>query len=635
MLKDATKWIVEDGRLLLRHGSDSFCPSAEEIFLCEFRGRENIRNLTVQSTPSGDLPDIEFERFRAELAVDITLFGDHSTRAHIDFVVKRNGNIYRLADFPDLDYVLTENIWLPLDPNEVEEIGRILHEFDISAPGPVPLGAAIGLASRYPDICTISQEPIQSCTNSSGAACAESLVAVNATLYPYQATGVKWLSDMANEGLGCILADEMGLGKTLQIIAVLTKFKSHGASLIVCPATLLENWRREIAKFAPSLDVLVHSGPCRTGFPDHLASHDIVISSYETLAKDLSIFEQTEWNFAILDEAQAIKNPYAKRSLATRGLKRKHSIAVTGTPVENKLRDLWALLDFTNVGMYGERAKFEASFTDRPEDAEMLESLVSPFILRRKVAEVADDLPPRMEISQAVPLDIDLEKRYENLREECAQKYIGNASLVSLVLLRRFCAHPSLVTKWQEKPEKFPKLARLLEITDEIAELGRKGLIFASFTKAIDIVEKTVAERTGVWAAHIDGRVPVSERQGIIDEFSHIDGAAFLVLNPKAAGTGLNITAANHVIHYTPEWNPAIEDQATARAHRRGQEKTVIVHRLYAADTVEEIMQERLDRKRIIADAAIVGTTGESIDNADIVRALLHAPNRKIGGDGE
>mgnify|MGYP001206757698 CR=1 FL=1 len=438
---------------------------------------------------------------------------------------------------------------------------------------------------------------------------------------------------IASEGLGCILADEMGLGKTLQVISLAVSEIQAGRSriLIIAPATLLENWRREFLKFAPLTKTLVHRGAERTAFKSDLLSAQVIITSYDTIIRDIPLFKAIEWDVIALDEAQAIKNPDAKRTDFVKQLCRRCAVAITGTPVENRLTDLWSLMDFALPDYLGSRADFERRFENTPEHAEWLEPLVTPVMLRRRVADVAQDLPERIEVPQVVELDPVAVSQYDQLRREISEQYGVTASLVSLTKLRMYCTHPNLVlTPVTDPASVSSKYQRMLEILEEVFSCNEKVLIFSSYSEMIDLLLHDVQKRfSGVYSDWIDGRVEVPSRQPKVDRFSEAGGPGFLVLNPKAARTGLNITAANHVIHYNLEWNPAIEDQASARAYRRGQDKPVTIHRLFFADTVEEIINERVERKRELVRSAVVGTEGESDDYEDIMRALSVTPSAK------
>lgn len=456
---------------------------------------------------------------------------------------------------------------------------------------------------------------------------------VDACLYSYQLLGWRWLKFLLSEGSGGLLADEMGLGKTLQIIAVLSDAGGGPLrpSLIVAPGSLLENWRREISKFAPRLKVLKHHGPFRTGRPGDLSEYDIVVTSYDVVVGDNSLLNMIRWKVIVLDEAQFIRNPSAQRTKAVKHLQRDAGLAVTGTPIENRLLDVWSILDFVFPGYLGDAESFGKQFLNNADGAVQLEPLISPLMLRRRIAEVAQDLPPRIDIPQLVELDESEAAEYDAERERIFAEYGSAATLVALTSLRRFCAHPCLLGRdsYTADPLIFSKFRRLHEIIEEIFERGEKVLVFTSFTAMADIIARHVMRGFGAFAGVIDGRLPIEERQPMIDRFSSIMGGAALVLNPKAGGSGLNIVAANHVIHYNPEWNPALEDQASARAHRRGQELPVTVHRLLIADTVEDVVNDRLTRKRTLSNAAIVGIEGKDEDYGDIVAALSRSPSKQ------
>lgn len=458
-------------------------------------------------------------------------------------------------------------------------------------------------------------------------------VGINAPLYPYQLAGWRWLRFLLSEGIGGLLADEMGLGKTLQVIAALSDPGGAPISpaLIVAPGSLLENWRREFSRFAPRLKVLKHHGPQRTGSPADLQDVDVVITSYDNAVSDNSLLNMIHWRAVILDEAQFIRNPDAQRTKAVNRLRREVGLAMTGTPVENRLLDLWSIINFVLPDHLGNKNEFEAQFTDDVDGATRLEPRVSPLMLRRRVSEVAKDLPPRIDIPQVIELEEHEANAYEEERQRIKADYGAAATLVALTSLRRFCAHPSLMggTLATSDPMSFSKFRRLDEIIEEIFARGEKVIIFTSFTAMADMIARHVETRFGMFAGVIDGRLDIDERQPLIDRFGLVSGGAALVLNPKAGGSGLNITAANHVIHYNPEWNPALEDQASARAYRRGQELPVTVHRLLIADSVEDVVDERLTRKRLVSNKAVVGIEGNDRDYGDIVAALDRSPSSR------
>ena len=541
--------------------------------------------------------------------------------------------LYR-ADL-DRGHVAVDGMWYPIDPDTNNELSELLADCNDDA-GPISslkffLSLKKAAASGMPVEDLTKDEtvsPLAFVPQND-----DQPVGVEATLYPYQLSGWRWLKFLLSEVGGGLLADEMGLGKTLQIIALLSDSGGQplSPSLVVAPGSLLENWRREFEKFAPQLRVLKHHGPFRTGRPNGFSQYDVVVTSYDIAVGDSSLLNMVAWKALVLDEAQLIRNPKAKRTKAIKRLRREASLAVTGTPVENRLSDVWSIIDFVKQGYLGDISSFEQTFGDDTDGAKLLEPLISPLILRRRVAEVAQDLPPRIDIPQILELDSEEAGFYEAERERIAQEYGAAATLVALTSLRRFCAHPSLMG--QSFPVSdllaFSKFRRLDEIVEEIFEKNEKVLIFTSFTAMADLISHHIKNRFGMFVGVIDGRLPIDNRQLLIDEFSAVSGGAALVLNPKAGGAGLNIVAANHVIHYNPEWNPALEDQASARAHRRGQKLPVTVHHLIIADTVEEVVDERLSRKREISSAAVIGSGGKDEDYTDIVTALSRSPSRK------
>jgi SNF2 family DNA or RNA helicase len=351
--------------------------------------------------------------------------------------------------------------------------------------------------------------------------------------------------------------------------------------------------------------------------------------SYETMAGDISLFRRVAWNVVALDEAQNIKNPDTRRTKRAKELPKRVGIAITGTPVENRLRDLWSLSDFALPGHLGTLREFEQRFPDTETGATDLEPLVSAIMLRRRVRDVASDLPPRIDIPVALAMDPSSAAAYEEIRGEAIAKAPQAPDLAALIYLRMFCAHPWTVGKLRDVASPLacsPKMERCFEILAEIFETNSKAIVFTSFNEAADLLESEIDRTFGVPTWKINGSVPVPDRQRTVDEFSETSDGAVLVLNPRAAGVGLNITAANHVIHYNLEWNPAVEDQASARAHRRGQTRPVTVHRLFYADTVEETINDRMTRKRTLAEHAVIGTAGDTDDLADILNALKRKP---------
>ena len=544
-------------------------------------------------------------------------------------------------DLSDLQrgHKVIDGVWYAVEPSTAAELLQLLRDTAIT-PGPARSLKAFLIARKTaaedgPVQDLIGDEPISPLAFAPAAH--DVPTGIEGVLYAYQLSGWRWLKFLLSEGIGGLLADEMGLGKTLQIISVLSDSGEEPLrpALIVAPGSLLENWSREIARFAPKLKALKHHGPLRTGRPVELQNYDVVITSYDHVVRDNSLLNMIFWAVVVLDEAQFIRNPEAQRTQAAKRLRRMAGLAVTGTPVENRLLDLWSIMDFVLPGHLGDATSFEAHYSDNIGGAALLEPLVSPLMLRRRVAEVAQDLPPRIDIPQFLELAEDEAEAYDALRKDISAEYGKAATLVALSALRRFCAHPSLIGGiYAADPMAFSKFRRMDEIVEEIFARDEKVIIFTSFTSMADMIARHVERRHGTFTGIIDGRLAIDERQPLIDRFSAVMGGAALVLNPRAGGTGLNITAANHVIHYNPEWNPAVEDQASARAHRRGQELPVTIHRLLVADTVEEIVDDRLARKRVLSEAAVIGVEGSDDDYSDIVAVLSRSPTRKAGGQG-
>lgn len=460
------------------------------------------------------------------------------------------------------------------------------------------------------------------------------------TLYNYQARGVAWMSRTLSHTGGLILADEMGLGKTIQIISLflLDPPASQAPALIICPTTLIENWVRELGAFAPSLSVLVHRGSSRAGLYRDLQKAQVVITTYDTLVNDSVMFCAIEWSFLVCDEAQAVKNPASRRRAVVARVPRRRAIPVTGTPVENSLLDLWSLMDLAIPGLLGSQSEFQTHWTDDIASARSLAAVTDPFVLKRQVADVAKDLPERIDVDVPLELGATLAREYERVRNDTIAKYPQAGALVATGQLQLFCAHPWLRTAdtsaegWEEDievetlphiPLVTPKVERTLELLNEAFVRGKKVLIFASFNQCASLIQHAASGLPSAFWGMINGSTPQAERQPVIDRFSSHDGPAALILNPRAAGAGLNITAATVVIHFTQVWNPALEKQASARAHRRGQTSPVTIYRLFYVGTVEEVMLDRTHWKSELGNEAVPVTVR---DVADLARALSISP---------
>ncbi|MBI9046670.1 MAG: DEAD/DEAH box helicase [Anaerolineaceae bacterium] len=629
------KWTIEENTLALElFNGEIQVLSAEEIFSVLFgKSLINDDNMIITNSPEDAYPSLKSSRYPLNLEGRITinlledkaviLFSIWATRLGIEVM------IYDFLE-RNADHIIHNGKWYPFFRSDFEAFKKVFSIYEIGKSGIINLRQYLGLLrqTEFPikDLTENQTDSKSWSTKLENPGCSTGFIG---ELYPYQEQGFRWMTMIVENNLGCILADEMGLGKTVQVIAVLSRVKKQDdPDLIICPTTLITNWFRELRKFSPDMTVLTHKGSERTGFPSVLNKYDVVITSYETALRDLNLLKMIEWNVMVLDEAQAIKNPEAKRTIAIKQIPRNSTIAMTGTPIENCLMDLWSISDLTVSGILGTKQEFQRDFTDDQESASRLEPLISPILLRRTVDEVANDLPDKIDIPQILTMEDEMVDWYEQIREQSLEQYGAAGGLAALIYLRMFCTHPLLVNTGNRilDLEASEKYQRLIDILGEIFLNQRKTLIFTSFTKMIDLLEKDINNRFGVYCGRIDGKVAINERQLTVDEFSDIAGPGVLILNPRAGGTGLNITTANHVIHFNPEWNPAIEDQATARVYRRGQTRPVTVHRLFYENSIEEIIEERLIRKRKLSKAAIVGVDGADEDEMDILKALRISP---------
>jgi SNF2 family DNA or RNA helicase len=451
-----------------------------------------------------------------------------------------------------------------------------------------------------------------------------------ATLKPFQVEGFKWMKTLRPAGLGGLLADDMGLGKTIQVIAYLLHLKEQGKltpTLIVLPKTLIENWINESQKFAPDLtrNIYIHRGPDRLKDDKQIASYDIVITTYHTLARDQLILGKVDWEMVICDEAQHIKNPTTANSVAIKALKNKGRLALTGTPVENNLTELWSIVDFVQPGLLGSLKEFRAEYEDRIKEEEAheevqsaLEKRMSLIYLRRtKSDELQGQLPDKYEMK--IPVSIGREQaRYygEMIKAVQADSISG---LQAIQRLKMVCSHPGLVdeTLKDVNINKVPKLKHTVDLIKQVKEKNEKVIIFTEYRKMQGILKKEILKAFDLNAGIINGES--GHRQATVDTFNLKEGFDVLILSPKSAGTGLTITGANHVIHYTRWWNPAVENQATDRVYRIGQEKDVhVYYPIVGKDannrTVENIIDEILEEKKALAENVIVPSKGQSIE---------------------
>jgi len=457
------------------------------------------------------------------------------------------------------------------------------------------------------------------------------------TLRPYQLRGLDWLAFLARLGIGGCLADDMGLGKTIQLIALMLHERERrngapklGPTLLFAPTSVVGNWTKELSRFATSLKVLVHHGPERLrgeGFSKAAAEHDVVITSYALAHRDVEDLRRVAWHRIALDEAQKIKNPYAASTLAIRSLAAPHRVALTGTPIENRLSELWSIMEVLNPGLLGSAAEFRDRFAMPIEKlvdqdrAGQLRRLIQPFVLRRTKSDplIAGDLPEKMEMKVYCNLTPEQAAMYQQITAEMlgqvdAADGIRRRALVlaALTRLKQVCDHPALLTdKDGNLDGRSGKTERLVEMLEEVLEEGDAALVFTQFREMGHLLEQTLSRRLRTRVPFLHGGTPAKQRDAMIESFqTEGSDARIFLLSLRAGGLGLNLTAANHVFHFDRWWNPAVESQATDRAHRIGQTRKVQVHKFVCIGTVEERIDQLLTEKVALADR-IVGSGDE------------------------
>ena len=461
---------------------------------------------------------------------------------------------------------------------------------------------------------------------------------LQAELRPYQTDGFRWLSRLSRLGAGACLADDMGLGKTLQTLAVLLERAPDGPAIVVAPTSVVPNWIAEAARFAPTLNVRAYTGTAasRAAMLGRAGPFDLFVASYGVLQNDADELAGVAWHSAVLDEAQAIKNPDAKRTRAALRLKAGFRVVTTGTPVQNNLMDLYSLFGFVNPGLFGSLREFRSRFLmpierDGSETARSrLRRLIAPFVLRRLKTDVLQDLPGRTEITLHVKLSEAEANLYEALRQravaelEAAGEQGGQIKLLAhLTRLRLACCHPGLVMQGDDVPAS-SKLATFAATLEDLLANRHKVLVFSQFVMHLRLVEEHL-KRQGVAYQYLDGATPSRARTERINAFQSGDGDVFLI-SLKAGGTGLNLTAADYVIHMDPWWNPAVEDQASDRAHRIGQSRPVTIYRLVTEGTIEEEIVDLHHRKRDLAERLLEGADAPGRLDAEELMRLLRQP---------
>ncbi|HEY8538627.1 MAG TPA: DEAD/DEAH box helicase [Steroidobacteraceae bacterium] len=557
--------------------------------------------------------------------------------------------------------------WVAVDSREINEAIRLLEQKGGTLAAHEGLAAAFGAAERTAQ----TSLPIEVAVEGGLADVLARLRAAPeasefdvpdtfvGTLRPYQVRGAGWLATMSDLRLGACLADDMGLGKTVQLIALLLHRRRLGdtaPTLLVCPTSVVGNWERELRRFAPSLPFVRHYGPQRardaSAFSE-LQPGTVVFTTYGLLRRDWPILSSVEWSVAALDEAQNIKNAASRTAQAARSLKAQFRVALTGTPIENRLAELWSIFEFLNPRFLGPQAEFRRTFAipieryGQAEPAEKLKRLTQPFILRRLKSDptIIQDLPSKQEMKIICSLTREQASLYQAALDESFAKIEGAEGierrgrvLALLTALKQICNHPA---QYLGEPGPLAgrsgKLQRILEMLEEVLAEGDRALVFTQYREMGERLVQEFERVFGVSVPFLHGGVPQGARDEMVRRFQQDDSRSppIFVLSVKAGGTGLNLTAANHVFHYDRWWNPAVEDQATDRAYRIGQRRSVQVHKLLCAGTVEEKIDELLERKRELAES-IVGAGEQWITelNDQELRDLFSlAPDAVISED--
>ena len=549
--------------------------------------------------------------------------------------------------------------WVELDRDRISHLMARFQGIEDAAAEGLPFGQAMRLLAGAALDDAVPADPdwseivagdwlagmLQGLRSPEGLAAVTPGPALKASLRPYQQAGVRWLHLLTRMGLGACLADDMGLGKTIQVLALLLTLQRTRPSLLVAPASLLANWQQEAERFAPSLRCLIaHPSAMaqeelRALDAERLADTDLVITSYGSLMRLPNLLAM-RWHLAVADEAQALKNPSAKQTKAVKQLQAEARIALTGTPVENRLSDLWSIFDFTHPGLLGSQKAF-AGLTKNMAHYGPLRTLVNPYILRRLKSDkrVIDDLPDKTEMTAWCALSPVQTALYQRAVKELAARLdvaegIERKGLVLAFLMRfkQICNHPS---QWLGdgawRPQDSGKFGRLAEIADTIAARQEKMLVFTQFREATAPLAAFLGNIFGREGLVLHGGTPVGKRRELVKRFQEDEQCPFFVLSLKAGGTGLNLTAASHVVHFDRWWNPAVENQATDRAWRIGQHRNVLAHKFVCRGTIEERIDDLIRSKQqlakdVLEGGAEINLTGMSdAELLDLVRLDIHS----------
>ena len=599
--------------------------------------------------------------FELELGVDVqgqrvdllpVLLDLIESRGSLDALARTSRRVMALP--------LGESRYLAVPPQRLRTIAKVLRElYEIDG---VSAGGQLRIPTMVPEYLDQIDDALAECLRWEGDTAARKKAktlsrrepappvdppqGLQATLRPYQVEGLSFLQNLRAHGAGGILADDMGLGKTLQTIAHIVKEKEDGRqqspSIVVAPTSLVGNWAREIEKFAPFLRVVVYHGARRHRLVRQIDDADVVITTYGLLIRDRDVFESRSFYLQILDEAQTIKNARSQAHKVCKSIDAEFRLCLSGTPVENNLEELWSQFDFLMPGLLGDVGQFRNAFRypiERDGNLERLETLrerVAPFVLRRMKDKVAGELPPKTEIVRPIDLRGSQRDLYESIRiaaHSAVRKAVKKKGLAAstidilgaLMKLRQACCDPRLVNvKSAREVEQSAKFEALFEMLPDLLDQGRRVLVFSQFTSMLALIGEELRERQ---IAHVSLTGATTNRQRAVDAFQGGRAKVFLI-SLKAGGTGLNLTAADTVIHYDPWWNPAAQAQATDRAYRIGQRRPVFVYNLIVAGSVEERMLNLQRRKQALADGLLAERDHGQVELSQAEVDDLFAPLR-------
>ena len=560
----------------------------------------------------GEAPPAAGAPVTARLKLSVKVDGEEVTAEEIRFLLEQGSTL-----------VFFRNRWIEVDRGILREALRALEKCERKVPAPLGFAMGIGCIGNLEIEELRSRGWLRGLVNelrqakeadSDGAR--GPIPGLRGELRDYQRRGVEWLRFLTAHGFGALLADDMGLGKTVQVIAWRLQRPDAQATLVVAPLTLLSNWAHEFAKFAPGLRVYVHHGEMRhlgSGFRKAVREADVVVTSYNLLVKDHSAFAETEWSGLVLDEAQAIKNPDTQVARAVKAISPRNRIALTGTPIENGIADLWSIEEFLNPGFLGDRKGFAERFVkpialdEHSTAGKRLRHALEPFVLRRLKSDpsIAAELGAKREIKEYCELTSLQRREYEVALADFRAGVHEQGDVFALITRLKLICDGTETDRGAFEEGGSGKLVRLFELLEQILENGESALVFSQYAKIGARLQDELEKRFGRRFPFLHGGLSARQREAEIAKFSGSSRPGVFILSLKAGGFGLNLTKATHVIHFDRWWNPAVENQATDRAHRIGQRRTVFVHAFITSGTLEEHVDEILERKSLVAGSVI------------------------------